>query len=237
MKTWMPGNDCCLRRLKSPRCNVYLLSCGEKHLLFDASMKFEREVLLRRIKKLGIRRVDLLVFSHTHFDHVGNAAFFRHELTPRVVVHQAEAGFLKQGDTPLPGGTNAFTRKMIRLHDKHQVPDFSYEPCQPDIEVADSLDLTEYGFPAHLLHTPGHSAGSMSLIIADQIALVGDAMMGQLPWRIFPVFADDEKAVVQSWKLLLKTDCRWFLPAHGAPVSRNRLERKAAKHISRNACQ
>jgi hydroxyacylglutathione hydrolase len=232
MKTWMPGDDCLLRRLKSTRCNVYLLSCGDKHLLFDTSMKFEREAILRKIKKMGINRLDLMILSHTHFDHVGNAAAFRLELTPRVIAHQSEADFLRAGDTPLPQGSNAFTRKLVEMHDKHQVPDFSYEPCQVDIEVTEELDLGEYGFPARLIHTPGHSRGSMSLIIGEQIALVGDAMFGQLPLVLFPVFADDKEGVIQSWEKLLKTTCTLFLPAHGVPIKRTLLQKKTDHHIN-----
>jgi len=64
---------------------------------------------------------------------------------PQVVTHQLEADFLRQGDTPLPQGSNILTRKLIALHDKHKFPDFGYEPCKVDIEVSNDFDLAAYG--------------------------------------------------------------------------------------------
>jgi glyoxylase-like metal-dependent hydrolase (beta-lactamase superfamily II) len=45
----------------------------------------------------------------------------------------------------------------------------------------------------------------ISIIIDDEIAIVGDAMVGTIPDSIYPPFADDKKLLIKSWKKLLKT--------------------------------
>jgi glyoxylase-like metal-dependent hydrolase (beta-lactamase superfamily II) len=65
----------------------------------------------------------------------------------------------------------------------------------------------------------------MSVIVGDEIAIVGDTMVGTFPGKIFPPFADDVEGVVQSWGKLLETGCRLFLPAHGSGNSRELVEK------------
>ncbi len=69
----------------------------------------------------------------------------------------------------------------------------------------------------------------MSLIVDDEIAIVGDAMFGIFPGSIFPPFGDDKLQITQSWKLLLETGCRLFLPAHGTANSREQVEKSVRR--------
>jgi len=231
MKSWKTKSGCILYRLRGAMCNVFLLVCDDHTLLFDSSMKGERKQIMNRLKSLGISKLDALVFSHTHFDHAGNAACFRHQYTPSVIVHESEAAFLERGDTPLPAGTNRITRYLMHLQATKKIPSFAYEPCECDIKVQDRMDLQGMGFPAYLIHTPGHSQGSVSLIIDDEIALVGDTMFGQIPGVIFPFFADDPQEVIRSWGRLLDTPCQQFFPVHGRMVSRSLLEKEYRKRV------
>jgi len=230
MKTWHINDNTQLRLIFGARCNVYLLSSNGRHFLIDTSMKGERRFIANRLHRLGVDRLDYLLLTHTHFDHAGNAAFFRQLFRPKVIVHASEAGFLSKGDTPLPEGTNTYTRFLIRLHKKHEIPDFAYEACEPDITIEQRFDLMEVGFPAYVIHTPGHSSGSVSLIINDKVALVGDDMFGQIPGVFYPVFADNESLLIESWKRLLETSCTLFLPGHGKGIHRRKIERYLEKN-------
>jgi hydroxyacylglutathione hydrolase len=78
-------------------------------------------------------------------------------------------------------------------------PLFAYQPVQPDILVNERMTLNEFGFNAFVIHTPGHSFGSISVIIDNEIAIVGDAMFGVFRNSVFLPFADDLKQMVISW--------------------------------------
>ncbi|MGE5424588.1 MAG: hypothetical protein ACM3N9_04445 [Syntrophothermus sp.] len=86
----------------------------------------------------------------------------------------------------------------------------------------------------YLLHTPGHTAGSMSMIIDDEIALAGDTLFGVFKGSVFPPYAEDEELMIKSWKILLSTNCKLFMPSHGTSITRSLLEksfkRRAKSH-------
>ena len=80
-----------------------------------------------------------------------------------------------------------------------------------------------------MIHTPGHTAGSMSLIIDDELAVVGDTMFGVFRWSVFPPFAEDEKLMIKSWGRLLETKCSEFIPSHGTANSRLSVQKEYNK--------
>jgi hydroxyacylglutathione hydrolase len=79
------------------------------------------------------------------------------------------------------------------------------------------------------MHFLGHTQWSISLIIENEIALVGDTMFGVFPWTAFPPFASDESLMVNSWEKLVETKCKVFIPSHGAANSRDLVEKDFKK--------
>jgi glyoxylase-like metal-dependent hydrolase (beta-lactamase superfamily II) len=181
--------------------------------------------LQKRLNKLNVKHIDYLILTHTHFDHVDNARRIREKYGAMVIVHKNEASCLSSGENYVPGGTNFFTRTIVSLVSRHRSPKLRSEPCEYDIVAEEILDLTDMGFNAYILHTPGHSSGSVSIIVDDEIALVGDTMFGIFPWSVFPPFADDVKQMTESWGKLLETNCRLFLPGHGTANKRSLVQK------------
>jgi len=96
-----------------------------------------------------------------------------------------------------------------------------YRGCSADLLVHDRYDFD--GINAYLIHTPGHSAGSMSLIIDNEIAIVGDCMFGVFKSSVFPPFLTSSKDLIDSWGRLIETGCTLFLPSHGKEKTRDQL--------------
>jgi len=103
-------------------------------------------------------------------------------------------------------------------------------PCASDIHVRDEYDLNRFGITGYILHTPGHSPGSMSIIIEDEVAIVGDAMFGVVKGAVLPPFGEDLKLMVKSWKTLLDTGCTTYLPGHGTERTQDILKRQYNKY-------
>ena len=231
-KIWTTKEGHTVQRILGGRSNVYLVSHGDRRMLIDTGRETGRVNLVTALAAVGVESLDTLVLTHTHFDHVENTAYLQKQYGARVVVHAAEAKYLKEGKTPLPAGTFFLTRAIVRLASSLARETSTYEPCQPDSVVDDTFNLAIPG--CRLLHTPGHSPGSMSVIVGDQIALVGDTIFGVFPHSIFPPFADDIRLMVSSWGSLLETGCRLFLPGHGSADSR---ELVATAYTKRNSKQ
>jgi glyoxylase-like metal-dependent hydrolase (beta-lactamase superfamily II) len=225
MKTWKTKSGYEIIRLLSGRSNAFLLTNGEKNILIDTSVSRLWSRFQHRLKRLGIAGIDYLILTHAHFDHAANANKIKEKYKTTVIVQKEEANYLANGDNILPKGTTILTKPIVNVLGKRLFSRFKYEPCQPDILVDSEYDLSTLGFNAYLIHTPGHTAGSMSLIIDYELAIVGDAMFGVFKWSVFPPFAEDEKLMIKSWGKLLQTKCHVFIPSHGTANIRSLVQK------------
>ena len=228
-----------VRRLLAGRSNVFLVSRDNRHLLIDTSTKMNRRELAMKLDALSIKpgALSALILTHAHFDHAANAAMIRNTYNAKIIVSEREAGLLESGkNAPLQGAVPV-TRFLYRfIMKRFSVMDWlGYDPCNYDIVVRDRYDLNDFGFNAYIMPTPGHTAGSMSVIVDDEIAIAGDALFGVFPGSVLPPWAADRGQMIRSWKILLDTGCRLFLPSHGRPRDRDTLLRQYEKHSARLA--
>lgn len=113
-----------------------------------------------------------------------------------------------------------------------------FPPIAPDLFVDETFDLSAFGVEGRLLPTRGHTAGSISVLLPDGAAIVGDVMMGGymggnlLGTRPnYRYFADDLKAVHGSIQNLLDAGVKTFYVGHGGPLQRDDVARRFAKII------
>lgn len=233
MKCWITKSGITIHRVVWGRCNCYLVSNEGRFLLVDAGVKKSWKSLDRGIQRLGATRDSAisLVLTHCHFDHAGNAAIFKKTYKASIIVHASEGDCLKNGDNPPISGSIFLTKALTDMAARTGLlARLRYEPADYDILVDEELALDPLGFPGFILHTPGHSPGSISVVIDNEVAIVGDTMFGVLSGSVFPPFADDTRSMVASWKKLLDTGCGIYLPAHGWERSRAVLERQYEKY-------
>jgi len=200
---------------------TFLIDTGQKR--FSEKLKSHISVLLKEYHKL-----DYLILTHTHYDHAENAKMIKELFLPKLIAHKSETQFLINGFTKLPRGTNIITDIITKLGNKYAHQIGEYEPVRTDIEI-DDLYIFEKINRITIIHTPGHTMGSVSIIIDDEIALVGDSMFGLFRNKILPPFADYKKELYKSWSKLLETPCKSFIPAHGKLIKRELVERQVNK--------
>lgn len=213
----------------SGRSNVFLLSGNAINILIDTSPGYKWKKLRTSLKELNINHIEFLILTHTHFDHAANAKKIRDEFGAKVIVNKLESDYLLKGDNPMIHGTVIPFRFIVRLVAPRILKKIKYEGCLSDILVDQKFDLKEFGLNAYILHTPGHSPGSQSVIIDEEIALTGDAMFGIFPGSVFPPFADNEIDLILSWKKLLETNCSLFLPSHGTANTRHLVAKEVRR--------
>ena len=84
----------------------------------------------------------------------------------------------------------------------------------------EGLDLKPYGVTGRVVHTPGHSPGSVSVVLPCGEAFVGDLAMNGPPIcrkPTFGIFAPDPEIVPASWRRLVEMGVHTVFPAHGQP--------------------
>ncbi len=233
MRYWKTTSNYIITQLLGGRSNVFLLSNGEKNILVDTGTKGQWRKLLQRLVSLNLSHIDYLILTHTHNDHAANAKKLKKMFEARVIVHRNEADYLATGCPVIPKGTNIYSRMLTNLFGERATPWFRYDPCPCDSIVDDFYSLEDIGFNAYLLYTPGHSSGSISLVVDNEIALLGDVMIGRGSRYTYPPFADDPVELMRSWKKLLDTGCNLFIPSHGWANKRSLVEKVFIRKIKK----
>jgi hydroxyacylglutathione hydrolase len=232
MRSWLTSSGYRIIQVLSGRSNVFLLTNGQSNILIDTSPEFMWETLQKKLDRLRIEQINLLILTHSHFDHAANAHKIKEKYNARVIIHQCETKYLISGENILPAGTSFIPKFLVRVFTKQFISFARCQPCNFDYTIDNIFDLSNFGFNAYLMHTPGHTQGSISLIIENDIALVGDTMFGILWWSVFPPFASDPSQMLNSWEKLLKTKCKIFIPSHGSANKRSLVEKDFNKRYA-----
>jgi hydroxyacylglutathione hydrolase len=223
MKSWETKSGSRIIRILSGRSNAFLVLSNNINVLVDTGPGRLWHKLKRNLDDYNIQSIDYLILTHTHFDHAGNAARIAREFGAKVIVNKEEALFLEKGENTMISGTTLYGRLVVKLLSHTAIAKNTYESCSPDLVIDQGYTVTG-NKEIFIIHTPGHSPGSQSVIIGNEIALVGDTMFGILPRSILPPFATDVFQINVSWGKLLKTDCMLFLPSHGTANKRKLVE-------------
>ena len=202
--------------------NSFLIK-GEKAILIDAGMPGQMRRLLKGLAAAKTRpdEIDLLLLTHGHFDHIGLAKEIVDLSGARTAIHAREKDWLETGKPPFPPGITAWGKFLIALMQLAPIPDL--QPAKVDIALGDDgLALDEYGIPGKVVYTPGHTMGSVSVLLDSGEAFVGDLAMSAKFMRLtpgMPIFAEDVRLVKDSWQKLLDLGAKIIYPAHGKPFS------------------
>ena len=236
MKTWVTSeNGVEVVEVLDRRCNCYLVKKDGVSVIVDTSVRRERSTLLSHLADLQVDKLACILLTHVHFDHAANVAHLQEQFGCPVYVHSLEEGFLREGYTRLPKGTIPLTKLAVGFVGDRVWAMHRFSVCEGRILTELSGDLPSELEPVFellslkVLHTPGHTAGSVSYLIDNEVALVGDAMVNPNHHNIFPPFANEPELLPATWRTLLDTGCRCFLPAHGAEITRALLERNSDK--------
>lgn len=231
MRQWTTENGLIVYRLVGPGCNVYLIKGQSGCIMVDSSFGLAGKKLLRRTEMaMGGKQLQALVLTHTHFDHAGNAALLKKHFKLNIVVHEEEALYLKKGISPLPRGTQFYNKAVMNVVRRVNVPFQHFEAVRGDIVLNERYDFSESGLNSYVIPTPGHTKGSLSVVVDNTIALVGDTLVGYVLGHNYPAFADLPDQFAASWAALLDTGCKIFLPTHGGPIKREELQFLLDKH-------
>ncbi len=200
--------------------NAFLLENEQGLYLVDAGVPGSAGRVLEEIHRLG-KPLRLIFITHAHFDHYGCAAAIRKSTGALVAIHAADAQEMTEGKTPV-GSVRGRARLLApvlpliaRVHNT---------PTTPDLILQDGAQLDQFGLPAYLMHTPGHTPGSSCLIVRDEkagiCAFVGDLITGGYHPHVQRLFADDWAQIPASLKRLQTLMPAWVYPGHGArPIS------------------
>jgi ribonuclease/clavin/mitogillin len=194
--------------------NYWVISVGSSRLLFDLGWPGTMGTMRANLRRMDVPLEEIRygIASHYHIDHAGLAQELKQAGVPLLVFDPQVSAIphMRQWTKPQDNYVD------ITSHDNVVI---SFEASR---ELLESI-----GILGEVVHTPGHSDDSVSLLLND-----GSAFTGDLP---HPSLATQSQLdlVLASWRKLLARGATTVHPAHGpvwslnADQDRNFLESKS----------
>ena len=216
-----------IQRIVLPVANSYMLSHKNGYVLVDTGKPGDMPRLAHALASAGASFTDVthIIHTHGHSDHCGSTAeiiaAYPHIQT---VIHTGDAHMCTNGVSDPVHNTRLFSR-LLRLAINPSFPRFTNNIV---IKGQRSGLLRRLGIAADIVHTPGHTPGSISIVADDGQAIIGDVLMGgilggkllaQRPTYHYYVTNMDE--LHASITRLLETNSHTFYVGHGGPLSRH----------------
>jgi glyoxylase-like metal-dependent hydrolase (beta-lactamase superfamily II) len=195
-------------------------------ILVDSGYPGFEDKILGKMAEAGVKSSDLklILLTHGHDDHMGSAAALRNKTGAKIAVHKNDVEKLKTGSNglmiPIRPVASAMLSFLIKNFVKPKVEGF-----EPDIVIEDEFSLKEYGIAAKVIHTPGHTPGSVSVLFENGDIIVGDLMMAMMSKKNpnKPVWAEDISKVAENIGSILKRNPKNIYISHsyGGPFTAN----------------
>lgn len=202
--------------------NVFLLENEQGLMLIDAGMPGDEQQILRFINQTSRKELRLIFITHAHLDHYGALGRLSRATGAPVAIHRADTAAMSTGETGLgsPRGRGVLLAAIFPLVRML----FPLEPVKADLIADDGQDLTAFGFPARIIHTPGHTPGSSTLLLEEHIAFVGDLLTNSGEPRLQRYFADDWTELESSFWRLISLEPHKIYTGHGRnPINHDQI--------------
>ena len=189
---------------------------GKRSILVDTGIPGSGQKILNALASNGLapKDISLILITHCHSDHFGSLPAIQEKIGARVAIHKSEAEMLTQGvnaeicPVGLMGHIFAFLSKFLRQP--------KVAGIKPDILIDRELNLEEFGVQGKVIATPGHTAGSVSVILSSGEAMIGDMLMRFRKGALnYPIFAHDMTQVKKSLQLVLDHQPKQIYASHG----------------------
>lgn len=192
-------------------CNTYLID-GPTRILIDPGHERLFEHVEKGLKSLGLGMDDigLVICTHAHPDHIEAVKFFKN--TPALfAIHEEEWKLIQS------------VEKYFNIDIHSFSPNFFLKQGELNVK----------GLDFHVIHTPGHSPGSISLYWPDVKALfTGDVIFKEALGRT-DLPGGNGATLKQSITQLSELGAEFLLSGHGDVVSGEDEVRKNFDHVMR----
>lgn len=202
-----------IKRIRCGSVNTYLIEEHGRAILVDTGRIGSEEKILAQCRKT---KVELILLTHGHVDHVQNTAYLKKALGVPVALHKEDLNLIKDSFTE-PLRYQGFLGMVVaevsaKSYETDRIPEFT-----PEIFLKEGDWLKEYGINARIMELPGHTRGSIGIDIKEKAVIVGDALMNMFYPGLSMIYWD-RKEMIKSADKISALGARKVYFGHGSPV-------------------
>ncbi len=218
--------------LQNGYANCFLLE-GEGLVLVDTGMKWKSKQLKNEFMKLNLKPEDvqLIILTHGHKDHLGGLPVCLEVCgNPPVLCHEKAGAALRNGKSSPVKGVGPIGKLIAALARLNASTGFTREP---EKTITTETDLKDYGVSGRAVPTPGHTMGSISILLEDGSAVLGDTVMPgkkRKPGR--PFFIENPDRLRESYSTLIPLLKGFCYTGHSGPYRAEDVIRMMQREIS-----
>lgn len=202
-----------IKRIRCGSVNTYLVEEHGRAILVDTGRSGSEEKILDHCRKT---KVELIVLTHGHVDHVQNTAYLKKVLGVPVALHKGDLDLIKDNAAE-PLYYQGFLGMVVaevsaKGYETDRIPEFF-----PEIFLKEGDQLKDYGINARIMELPGHTKGSIGIDLDGKNVIVGDALMNLFYPGLSMIYQDREE-MIKSADKIGALGARKVYFGHGGPV-------------------
>jgi endoribonuclease LACTB2 len=180
--------------------NHYLVPCRAGWLLVDPGWAGRLGELRHSLRRYGldVGAIKYVFATHMHPDHAGLAQAVKRAGSARLIIHEVQIPYLQE---------------LLDFHERKGggYDSIVVEPGDVIVRGRGREVLAGLGVAGELVETRGHSADSVTLLLADGSAFIGDLH------RPDQAVDQAQAAIRASWQALISLGAQVAYPGHGGP--------------------
>lgn len=191
-------------------------------VLIDGATPGEGKAFSKLLTDSGIspEEIQLIILTHGDFDHCGGAKEIQEITGAKIVLHEKDRKHLEEAIFHWPGGVTPWGKISRTLLMPLVKKIAKVVPTKVDVVMGDTdLSLREYGLEGSIVYTPGHTYGSISVVLESGDAFVGCLAHNRPPFVFkpkLPIYALDLELLKESWVKVINMGATTIYPGHGS---------------------
>ena len=173
-----------IQLLKYGNTNCYYIKGKKGSILVDTDWAGTLQAFYKKVKELNITNIDYLLITHYHPDHMGITQDIIDNVNVKLLVIDVQKDYIHCSD---------------KIFEKNK--NINFNPICTNALIISCKDsrrfLNDLGINGEIIYTPGHSDDSISLILDEGIALVGDL------YDLNSAITFNDEKINNSWNKIL----------------------------------
>lgn len=199
--------------IKCGTVNCYIVSGEENAILVDTGVEKYRKNIIKEIKKYNI---ELIILTHGHIDHIGNTKYLAEYCGAKIAMNRNDYE-LSKNNLINTLYSKSLLGKILGKVSERDFKNVKIKNFEPDIFLEDNDSLIEYGINAKVLSLPGHTKGSIGVLIEDRDIIAGDVFMNFFKPQV-SLIAEDFQVLCKSIEKIKSREINIIYVGHGKPI-------------------